>query len=219
MFSKEWNKIYKSNLQLSIWPWNDLISLVNKYRKKTKKKIRVLELGCGAGANIPFLQSLNYEYYSIEGSSEIVKKIKKKYPKLKRRIVIGDFTKEQPFKNKFDIIIDRGSLTHNDNQSIKKALKLIFKSLSNDGLFISIDWFSKKDSDFKKGVRIDSFTKTKIKTGKLKNVGIIYFTDISNLKKLFNKWKILEIYEKTYNYYKPNKNFKRAAWTIIAKKN
>jgi len=219
MFSEEWNKIYKTNLQLSVWPWSDLVSFVNKYRnKKNKNKISVLELGCGAGANIPFFHQLQYDYYSVEGSSDIVKKLKKKYPKLKQKIKVGDFTNEIPFKTKFNIIIDRGSMTHNDDLAIKKSLMLISKSLKKGGIFMGFDWFSKNDSDFKKGDKVDNFTKTNIKTGKLKNVGKIYFTDLKNLKKLFNKWKILEIYEKIYKYHKPQKNFKRASWAIVAKK-
>ncbi len=218
MFSKEWNKIYKSNLQLNVWPWIELVSLVIKFKKKRKKKMRILELGCGSGSNIPFFRSLKYEYYSIEGSPEAVKKVKKKYPDLKNKIVVGDFTKNLFFKKKFDIVIDRGSLTHNNDNSIKETLKSLLKNINKGGLFIGIDWFSKKDTDFKKGIKIDSFTKTKINSGKLRNVGAIHFTDIGNLKKLFNDWKILEIFEKTINYYKPNKKFKRSVWTIVAKK-
>ena len=219
MFSEEWNKIYKTNLQLSAWPWSDLVSFVNKYRnKKNKKKISVLELGCGAGSNIPFFHQLQYDYYSVEGSSEIVNRLKKKYPKFKRKIVVGDFTKKIPFKKKFNIIIDRGSMTHNDVLAIKKSLVLVSKSLKKDGIFMGFDWFSKNDSDFNKGEKVDNFTKTNIRTGKLKNVGKIYFTDLKNLKKLFYKWKILEIYEKVYKYHKPQKNFKRASWAIVAKK-
>lgn len=218
MFSKEWNKIYKSNLQLNVWPWTELVSLVKKYKKNKKKKTRILELGCGTGSNIPFLRSLKYEYYSIEGSSEAVKKVKKKYPELSDKIVVGDFTKDLFFKKNFDIIIDRGSLTHNNDKSIKQTLESLLKNINKGGLFIGIDWFSKKDSDFKKGIKIDSFTKTRINSGKLMNVGAIHFTDIRNLRKLFKDWKILEIFEKTINYYKPNKSFKRSVWTIVAKK-
>ena len=116
------------------------------------------------------------------------------------------------------MVIDRGSLTHNDDKSIQATLKLLQKFMKKDGLFIGISWFSKKDTDFNKGIKIDSFTKTKINTGKLKNVGAIHFTNIKNLKKLFKNWKVLELFEKTTKYYKPNKNFKRSFWTIVARK-
>ena len=63
-FSNEWDVIYKDNSQLSIWPWSDLVSLVHKNCKSiiTKRDGKVLELGCGAGANIPLFLSLNLNY-------------------------------------------------------------------------------------------------------------------------------------------------------------
>ena len=45
-------KKYKEKLQMSIWPWSDLVTAVMRLRLPAST--RVLELGCGAGANIPF---------------------------------------------------------------------------------------------------------------------------------------------------------------------
>lgn len=67
-----WNKIYKRNEQISIWPWSDLVSIVMRHTKPTTNDFKVVELGCGAGANIPFFLSLGVEYYSIEASEIIV---------------------------------------------------------------------------------------------------------------------------------------------------
>ena len=53
-FSAEWEKQYQKNQQMSIWPWSDLISYVMRYTK-INASYKVLEIGCGAGANIPFL--------------------------------------------------------------------------------------------------------------------------------------------------------------------
>ena len=77
-FSTEWNTRYQNNVHMSIWPWSDLVSSVMQFYKPTKTKIRVLELGCGAGANIPFFLSLNTEYFGIDGSETIIKNLKKR---------------------------------------------------------------------------------------------------------------------------------------------
>ena len=92
-FSKEWNIRYKNNTHMSIWPWSDLVSLVMKFYKPTKSKIRVLELGCGAGANIPFFLSLNTEYFGIDGSEIIIRNLKKRFPRISKNLVFEDFTK------------------------------------------------------------------------------------------------------------------------------
>ena len=71
-FSQEWEKCFKENTQISTWPWSDLVSYVMRYARPTGENFRVLELGCGAGANIPFFISLGVDYYAIDGSSTIV---------------------------------------------------------------------------------------------------------------------------------------------------
>ena len=58
-FSNEWDESYKKNTHLSIWPWSDLVSYVMRYaRPENPKNCNVLELGCGAGANIDFFKWL-----------------------------------------------------------------------------------------------------------------------------------------------------------------
>ncbi len=64
-FSKEWEERYKENTNMSIWPWSDLVSYVNNYVKPQNSQLRILELGCGAGANIPFFLSFNADYFGI----------------------------------------------------------------------------------------------------------------------------------------------------------
>ena len=70
MKNKHWDKIYSDGEQLTIWPWSELVGFVNKYVEK-KKKLKVLELGCGNGPNIPFFLSLGADYFGIELSNQI----------------------------------------------------------------------------------------------------------------------------------------------------
>ena len=85
MFSKEWEKAYKLNTQQSIWPWSEMISLVSRHTRKVTNGVRVLELGCGTGANIPFFLKKKFDYYAIEGSKTAIKSIIKRYPNLKKK--------------------------------------------------------------------------------------------------------------------------------------
>jgi ubiquinone/menaquinone biosynthesis C-methylase UbiE len=78
-----WNKLYINNKHMSVWPWSDLISLVNKFSKNTlkNKSSKILELGCGAGANIPFFLKQECSYYGIDNSEFIINQLKKKKKK------------------------------------------------------------------------------------------------------------------------------------------
>ncbi|WP_141082915.1 class I SAM-dependent methyltransferase, partial [Campylobacter vicugnae] len=94
---------------LSIWPWDEVIALTHRHCN-IKKELIVLELGCGAGANIPFFQSIKANYYAIEGSQTIVKRLQNSFNDSKINITCGDFTKDFEFDEiigKVDLIIDR----------------------------------------------------------------------------------------------------------------
>ena len=221
MFSRKWEKTYKKGQQLDNWPWSDVVSLTTQFllnKKKIRRKYSVLELGCGGGPNIDFFIKSNFDYYGIEGSITAVRHLHKKYPKLKKRIICGDFTLNQPFKKKFDIILDRGSMTHNDTAAIKSGLRLARNSLKFGGFYFGVDWFSTDDSDFKiRGKKLDKFTLNNLTHGKLKNVGTIHFSNLRHLKELFKEWKIIQIDKKCKTQIKPL-SYTRVVWDIIAKK-
>ena len=78
-FSRKWDLQYKNNSHKSVWPWSELISYVTRYAvSSTPRPLHVLELGCGAGANIPFFLSFeNVKYYSVEDNQTMVDHLKK----------------------------------------------------------------------------------------------------------------------------------------------
>lgn len=217
-FSKEWDYRYKENTNMSVWPWSDLVSYVKRHVHLTKNS-RVLELGCGAGANIPFLLSLGVKYYSIEGSTTMVNKLKKKFPNLQENIVVGDFTQNIPFSNSFDLIIDRSSLTHNTTKGITKCLENINQKLKVGGKYIGIDWFSTSHSSYDKGGKIiDDFTRNGFQNGQFQNVGIVHFSDKSHLQGLFKSFKFLVLEHKIIQREIPPNEEIFASWNFVVQK-
>ncbi|MCA9459999.1 MAG: class I SAM-dependent methyltransferase [Nanoarchaeota archaeon] len=219
-FSESWETIYEQGMQLSVFPFSDLVSLVFRNKIKKDSKIKVLELGCGAGANISLFKELGYEYYGIEGSPTIVEEIHKKYPELSNNIIVGDFTKDLIFNFKFDYIIDRSSLTHNDTNSIIKTLMNCYNTLETNGLYIGVDWFSTNYPDFRSGNFVDDNTRSGFEDGQFKGVGRVHFSDESHLKYLFKetKFKIKSLEYKEIKYLIPKPNMK-AFWNFVLIKN
>jgi len=218
-FSKEWNGIYQKNLQINNWPFTDLISLVMNNFNLKKRSLKILELGSGSGPNIPFFLSLKMEYFGIDGSQSIINKLQKKYPKLKNNLIACDFTSEIPFENKFDLIIDRSSLTHNSTIDIKRCLELIEKKLNKNGKYFGLDWFSTNHFEFKNGSKSqDSFTKHNFKRGQFEKIGNVHFSNKPHMLKLFKNFKIEILNEKIINNKIPVKNNNIAFWNIVAKK-
>lgn len=185
-FNTEWELRYSEDTHLSVWPWSDLVSYISRNAKPNDSFKKVLELGCGAGANIPFFSSRGDEYFAIEGSKTIVNQLKKKFPQYSENIVAGDFTKDIPFNTVFDVVFDRAGLTCNDTKSILYALIIAQKVIRKDGLFIGIDWYSQEHSDSKRGIEVDEYTRREIESGPFLGLGNIHFSDEQHLTDLFS---------------------------------
>ncbi len=216
-FSNEWELSYKKGKQMSLWPWSDLVSYVMRYAQPMGPEYTVLELGCGSGANIPFFKSLGIKYYAIEGSESMVEKLKIKYPNYKNNIICGDFVKEIPFKISFDLIIDRGSITHNTTSSIIRIIKNIKKSIKPNGIFIGIDWFSTEYSEYQKGeiVPEDPYSRTNYTEGPFTNLGIVHFTDKEHIQELFKEFELNVLELKVIKREIPDTSFRFASWNFL----
>ena len=205
-FSNEWNAVYQENLQITSWPWSDLISLIYRHCKDIiEQRGAVFELGCGAGPNIPFIQSLGMDYYGVEGSPTVVNSLHEKFPELKNRVVVGDFTDHKCYINlpNIDIVIDRAAVTHNNLYAIKCTLENSFNIMRSGGYFIGIDWFS---------------TRTDIESGQFSNIGNVHFSDEQHLRSLFFEFDIISLEEKVINSYEPQDKHQFSSWNIVAKK-
>lgn len=220
-FSNEWEETYRGGTHLSIWPWSDLVSYVMRYAKpKAGGRTKVLELGCGAGANIPFFLNFgsDVEYFGVDGSPHIIEMLKNKYPSLRNNLATLDFTKESFQTRQLDIIVDRGSLTHNTTDAIRKTISEIRVSLKNSEKFIGIDWFSTEHSDYNKGENIqDEYTKSNIKDGQFKGVGNVHFSTFPHLKNLFEGFDLEIVEHKIIERILPDTH-RFAAWLFVAKK-
>jgi SAM-dependent methyltransferase len=220
-FSNQWDDRYRLQQQLSVWPWTDLVSYVMRYARPQSQEWRVLELGCGAGANIPFFQWLDVQYYAVEGSPNIVGQLAKKFPALKDRIATGDFTREIPFPGPFDLVVDRSSLTHNHTTDIKKTLSMIHSRLKPEGKFIGVDWFSTEHADFLMGEALeDSFTRNNFTSGQFADIGVVHFSTREHLLDLFAGYTIEILDHKIIRHdLPPTMAYKVfAAWNLVARK-
>jgi SAM-dependent methyltransferase len=182
-FSTEWEDAYKGK-QRAIWPWSDMVSYVNRYARPADGFHRMLEMGCGAGANIPFFLRQGMDYHGIEGSRTIVARLHEAFPELRERIVIGDFTAEIPFEAPFDLIVDRAAIAHNSVQAIARTFDMIVRHLRPGGKFIGIDWFATEHSAAKDGESVDTHTRTHIAAGQFAGIGAVHFSDQDHIMKL-----------------------------------
>jgi SAM-dependent methyltransferase len=217
-FSREWEQRYLENTHLAVWPWSDVVSLVRRHCGPLTSGA-ILELGCGAGANIPFLNSLGARYYAIDGSPTMVARLKERFPALAPAILVGDFTRALPFATRFDLVIDRAALTHNPTADIRAALELVWEALQPGGYFVGVDWFSTGFSEFARGVSAeDAHTRTGYSDGPFAGTGRVHFSDLAHLKDLFGRFQLLLLEEKKICTHVPAGAAQFAAWNLVARK-
>lgn len=220
-FAKEWDERYRAQTHLSVWPWTDLVSFVHRYAKPADGFRRVLELGCGAGANIPFFQLLGVEYHAIEGSPTIVERLRAAFPDLAARIVIGDFTVGLPFDGHFDLVVDRSSLISGSTASVRAGLAHAAAKLRSGGRFIAIDWFSTAHDGARQGTAVDAHTRRDFPSSShLAGLGAIHFCDEAHLRELFQGagLSILRMEHKTTEVRLPDGGTRLAWWNLVAVK-
>jgi SAM-dependent methyltransferase len=194
-FSKEWEETYANREHFSTWPWSDLISFVHRFSKPSDGFNSILELGCGAGANIPFFIDLKCNYHGVDGSNSIIQYLHKKFPNHKNKILKCDFTKELPFKKQFDLIVDRSSLISNNIEGVSNGIKLLSSKLRNKGRFIAIDWFSEHHEGFNSGEIVDKQTRNNFpKDSDFSGIGKIHFCNKEYLAQIFSKENLKLIY-------------------------
>lgn len=213
-FDKKWeNQIYKKKKQINKYPFDSIVAAINKlFKNKKINNFKVLDLGCGTGNNSKFLIEYGFNHViGVDGSKSAIT-IAKKFVKSKKcKFYCYDFSNFKFIENKFDLIIDRGSLTHNKKNFINDIYNKIFKSLKTKGFIISYV-FNKKHSEFKKQKKNNAFKSSM----NVKSQMTASFFDKSEIKKIFKKFKMISLSE-SIDTNIINK-YSIAGWHIIAQK-
>lgn len=197
---------------------------------------RVLELGTGFGQNVPFFDAVNADYHGIDGSSSAVKVLREQFPHRAAKVMCADFTREIPFERGFDVIVDRASISHNDVAGIERCIALVHDYLKPGGLFIGADWFSTGHSEYLRGTRLDTSTRTGYEEGQFADVGKVHFTDEAEMAYLFRHFDGLHLEERITRRPAPNdlvrgvipfrwisrdfdgREYRSAMWDVVVRK-
>ena len=187
----------------------------SQLKKINKKKIKILETGCGSGGNIWMLAEQGFDTYGIDLSSHSVRIAKNylKKRKLKSNIIKGDML-NLPYKdNFFDSIVDIFSSCHLTTKQSSEFLKNCNKKLKKNGLFFS--YFPSNKSKMynnKNNVFLDKntiYNNMKVKTVyKINNFPLRFLSKKDYLKILKQKkFKVTYSEELTKSYFNGHDHF------------
>jgi len=225
-FDKKWeSNVYSKGRQFNSYPFDILVSITaNKFFHlplKQRRKIKVLDLGCGAGNNAKFFAENGFSVFGIDGSKTAVNACKKrfKYWELKGYFILGDFL-ELPFENNFfDLVVDRESLYANNPDDIQKIIGQVFKKLKPGGYFVSFMYNSFHPGK-KFGVKTEKNTYDNFSKGSFKGAGKVHFADLKEISDWFSKFRIENIARHSLHevYNKPKRSTGFDEYIIVAKR-
>lgn len=203
-FNKNWeSKIYSKGLMMNNYPYDLVVSLIAKsffsIPRQKRKKIKMLDLGCGSGNHAKFMAENGFEVYGIDGSSTAIKHCREKLKSLglKGDFIQGDFLDLPYLDNFFDCALDRESLYANKFAVIKKAIEQVYQKLKIGGLFICFMYNNyHPDIMFGKKIEPNSYNNFKIGRG-FHNTGTVHFTNLKEIKVLFNKFRVKNVMRHT----------------------
>ncbi len=136
--------------------------------KNERAEHKILELGCGSGANLWMIAKEGFDAHGTDHSPsgiELCKQLLDFYS-VTAKLAVGDFRKLEYPDNYFDAIVDIVSLQHTDLQGHIESYKEIVRCLKPGGKFFS--WhLGDKSISFQshKGIFLDSQTIDNIGVG------------------------------------------------------
>jgi SAM-dependent methyltransferase len=213
-----WEEIF-INQEWGKYPGESLIQFIARnFYKSDRKKVRLLEIGCGTGANIWFMSREGFNVYGIDGSVKAVEIAQKRLEKelLKAELISGDIINMCYEHDSFDGIIDVECLCCNNIDNTRSILQNIYNVLKDGGLFYSRTFSDEMYiGEGYKALSKDEYTD--IKDGPLRNKGFIRLIDKSAINELYGQFfKVLSIDEMFYT--SNNGQIKISEWIIICQK-
>lgn len=194
-----WDNIWEKVFQENPWgkyPSESLIRFIaTNFYKSNRSEIKILEVGCGTGANIWYISREGFSAYGIDGSKTAIEIAKKRLDEenLYGNLVVGDII-ELPYEDSFfDAVIDVECLYANNFENTQLILKEINRVLKNEGLFYSRTLSDKMyiGKEFK---QYSKYEFDEVVLGPLKGKGFLRLIDRTGISSLYKKsFKIISV--------------------------
>lgn len=184
------------------YPSEPIIRFVARnYYREDRKKVKILDFGCGGGSHTWYLAREGFDTYAFDGSAYAIENAKKR---LERENLHADFRVSDGLhieyqENFFDAVIDNVCIYANTLQNIKTMYSKVYRMLKEGGRLVTV-CFGKETYGYGTGRELEADTYTDIPDGPLHNRGTSHFYEKSDLELLLEEIQFRDVVVDTILY-------------------
>jgi SAM-dependent methyltransferase len=182
-----WEQIFSSR-EWGKYPPEHVVRFVarNFYRVPDRKQVRLLEVGCGPGANVWFMAREGFAVSGIDGSATAIKQASERLSGegLTADLRVGDYSTIPWSDSSFDGVVENVSLYCNRWDAIKRALGEVLRVLKPGAPFLS-SYFTDRTWGYGLGTMVEPDGFTDITEGPIAGSGFCLFLNRDRLHELF----------------------------------
>lgn len=217
-----WEEKYASGHSQS-YPWDMVVSFIMRSPRllgKTRSEIRILELGCGTGANLWCAAREGFDVAGIDISASAIDAARARFVNegLHGDFATGGFT-PLPFEaDSFELVIDRASTTCVSLPEMQAAVEDAHRVLVSGG-FMFLQGYGDTHSSAHSGSASCGRTRTNITEGTLAGQAQITFLAQTDIEGLFGAgWHVTQIQHVVIEDQLAGNHSRHVEWRVIARK-
>ncbi|MFA6073149.1 MAG: class I SAM-dependent methyltransferase [Candidatus Woesearchaeota archaeon] len=140
MDEQAWDKISVDYYSEILSPLKDCKHnpMIDDLSSLDSKKLSVIELGCGIGDLIPFLDENFENVTAIDFSFEMIAQAKERNSQRKTNFLVKDMTQMDDFDKQFDVAVAVNSILTTDITKMNQMIKETYKILKPGGKLFAI---------------------------------------------------------------------------------
>ena len=190
-YTRHWDDKFKSRAW-GRYPPEDLVRFMGRrFRDASKSDVKVLEVGCGPGANVWFLHREGFAVHGIDVSPAAIGIAQARLaaenagiPSPPADLRSGNFSQLPWPDAHFDVVVDIFALYANTTDIIARTLSEIARVLKPGGLFYSKLW-GRATTGFGQGTELEPGTFDAVPEGPCANMGVSHFFDRAEIDAVF----------------------------------
>jgi ubiquinone/menaquinone biosynthesis C-methylase UbiE len=185
-----WEQIFSSR-EWGKYPPEHVVRFVARtfYRVERRNDVRLLEIGCGPGANVWFMAREGFKVSGIDGSATAIRKAKERLSKegLEADLQVGNFAFLPWPDNAFDGVLENVSLCCNGSDAIGAALSEVQRVLKPGAPF-QASFFTTRTWGYGAGTTVETDGFEDITEGPLVGTGFCLFLTRERLEQFFRNF-------------------------------